>query len=198
VESGFDLQSATSAMVTDGRSAADKITKLRADTTLPRDHRFDAAVKLQDTTKTLIAKYHEGAQAAAGRLEGALVNGLLPRPVADSGQRMLARDEIRTLIGNRSGTAMVGAVMGHLGKNPSHDAELLSGFGESLFAGHGASDSFGAVKAKAVQTWLARADGTERQQANRKALKAFGASNVAARVVAYRQAGLMLLGQHDR
>ena len=55
-----------------------------------------------------------------------------------------------------------------------------------------------AVKAKAVQTWLARADGTERQQASRKALKAFGASNVAGRVVAFRQAGMMHLTRDDR
>ena len=86
------VQSATSAMVTDGRSAADKIAKLRADTTLPRDHRFDGGSETAGHNQGADWEIPRGRHGSRRSLEGELAKGLLPKPGADSGQRMLARE----------------------------------------------------------------------------------------------------------
>ena len=176
-------------------SAAEKIRTTRADTSLPSEHRHRLVNETLTGTNLLLRKMQQGGQQAAQRLEAALVDGLLPRPHADASQRALVRDEVRTRFGGLQGGALTDAVLKSLGADPSHDAEVVGSFGASLFAAAGAAAQHKAIRAQAVERYLARPDGSDRQQAARKALQVFRASNVASIPTAYVQSARVHLAE---
>ena len=191
------LRDVTSAMPRLGREGADGATKLRGDTSLPYDHRTRGAEDRLAFHKAAIQKHYEFAVAGSGRLEAELMVGLLPKPVKDE-QRSLVQHEVELVLGGASGQELVRRAIAALGKDPRHDAELLSSYGHSLFRGQGVEDSFGSLKAQAVTKYLALDGGTDKQQASRKALVAFRAANMAGSVASYRAAGLLALARDDR
>jgi hypothetical protein len=191
------LMGAASAMPGIGSEAADEMAGWRANGAVMPQHRTQKADEVRETAKLMLKAHHDSAVGAAGRLEGWLVHGLLPRPHADRQQRVLVQGEIRNIIGNATGQDLVRKTMALLGSNAEHDSEILSSFGESLFKGAGVEDRFAQVKTQAVERYLSRKDGTEKQQLTRKALLEFKAANVAGSIAAYQHAGNMHLRRDD-
>jgi hypothetical protein len=190
-----DMLETTSVMPGFGATGADHAAKLRADTSLPQDHRTKAADGTVEYHKELIGKHYEAAVAAAARDEAELTTGLLPKVVKDE-QRGLVRGEIDRIFAGKSGQALATAVLEYVGKaSPAHTAELLGEYGQALFRGAGVADRHKTLKAAAVAAYLKRTDGTDRQIASRAALQAFKAANVPGALVAYRHAGLLHLNR---
>jgi hypothetical protein len=192
------LQFATAAMVADGRSVSDEVARLRADSSLPRDHRFKEAETLQETTLAMLKRYNAAGQGAAKALRAELEHGVLPKPSDDVGHRQLARQEIQAALGGKSGQALAGAAIELIGKNPSWDAELVRDYGNALFQGHGVEASLPALRAQAVAKYAARADGSDKQKASRAALAEMKNRNIEGRVAAYFQAGQAFLRRNDK
>jgi hypothetical protein len=175
-----------------GSSAVDYAAKLRADTSLPQEHRTRQADEELGFQREVIDKHRDAAVAAAAKLEGELQRGLLPQPLGND-QRLLVRDEIRNILGGRTGQALAKAALEYVGTNPSHDAELLSDWGRSLYRGAGVEKDYTTLQAQAIDRYLKRQDGSSRQVASRQALLAFRQANVPGVIAAYHHAGLMHL-----
>jgi hypothetical protein len=178
-----------------GREAAEKIKTLREDDSQLREYRFRKAEQTQDFHRTLIKRHNDYSVGMAERVEAGLTTGLLPKREKDSGKEQLLRDEITRMIGNRP---VVQAAHDLLGKSAAHDGILLSDFGQALFRGANADDSFPGFKAQAVKVYMERKDGTDIQQASRKALAAYRAANISGSIASYQAAGLRHLTKHDR
>ncbi len=188
-----DLVKTTSNLAGIGRSVAAEVHRLRADTSLPQDHRYREATEKLGAARIIITKLNQGANDAATRLEEALRDGVLPKAHRDPQQRALVRDELRTRYQSLRSVELTQAVIASLGSDPARDAELLSSFGESLMAGADAGDTFPAVRAEAVAKYLQRSDGTDRQVAARRALQEFSGRNIRGRISAFHQASRMFL-----
>jgi hypothetical protein len=191
------LTESLSAMPGFGVAAADRAAKLRADTALPLDHRTKTAGETIDYHRVLIDKHQEFAQAADRRFREEIEHGLLPKTVKDE-QRALVQREVEMVLGNARGQDMVRKAIAALGQDPRHDAELLSSFGQSLFRGHGVEKQHADLRAAAVERWLVRSDGSERQIASRKALQTYRAANVAGAISAYHHSAKMHLDRDTR
>jgi len=191
-----DISSAVSQLPGLGMSAAEKIRTTRADTSLPQDHRLKLVNETRDGTRAVLEKLHAGAQSNAVKLESLLEDGLFPRPHRDVGQRGLTQSGIQARYRRFEGEKLVNEVIRNVGGNPSHDAELLSDFGRDFLQGAGATDAhLTAIRARAVESYLARKDGTERQIASRRALVAFRKANVPGAVTAHFQVARLHMGE---
>jgi hypothetical protein len=192
-----DISGAVSQLPGLGMSAAEKIRTTRADTSLPQDHRLKLVNETRDGTRAVLEKLHAGAQSNAVKLEGLLEDGLFPRPHRDVGQRGLTQSGIQARYRRFEGEQLVNEVLRNIGTNQSHDSELLSeSFGRDFLQGAGATDDhLKAIRARAVESYMTRKDGTERQIASRRALVAYRAAKVPGAVTAHFQAARMHLGE---
>ena len=181
------LTEITHALPAVGRTAADKITALRADPLLGGvpHHRSQLIAEQVDLANVTSSKLHEAATTHVKALESSLTTGLLPHPMADAAERMLIRDEVRNRLAGKSDRYL--AAQDILGSSPAHDAELLGSFGASLFS----EKQHAALRDVAVEKYLERSGGTSLQQASRRALKTFHAAQIAAAPTAGLQASRM-------
>lgn len=178
-----------------GSSGAEKMRTTRADTSLPQDHRLKLLNETRAGARVVLEKLHAGAQASAVQLERMLEDGVFPRPAREFGQRSLTQNGIAQRYRRFEGQQLVNEVLKNVGASASHDAELLSDFGRDFLLGAGATPAhLDAVRAKAVESYAQRKDGTERQQASRRALAAFRAANPAGAITAHYQAARMHMG----
>lgn len=190
-----EISSAVGGLPGLGSAAASKIAATRADTSLPQDHRLKLVNETRDATRVVLQKVHEGAQAKAAQLERVLEDGLFPRPHRDAAMRSLTQSGIQARYRRYEGEKLVQEVIKNVGTNETHDAELLSDFGRDFLQGAGATaDNLAAIRTRAVQSYLARKDGTERQVASRRALAALQKANVPGAVRAHYEAARMHMG----
>lgn len=188
---------AVTAMPGIGSQAADRMKEWRADGSVLSQFRTSQADEVREVATITLKAHHDAAVNHANRYEQELINDLLPKRASDPNQRILARDELRNILGAAKGQDLVRKVMDYVGKSPRADAELVSEWGESLFKGQGLDKEFDLVKSQAVTRWLARQDGSDRQQSTRKALQTYRASNPMGSIAAFRAAANMHLSRDD-
>jgi hypothetical protein len=146
----------------------------------------------------ILEKSRVGATDDATKLMRTLKEDLLPKPVPDPGQRTLIRQEIQATLGAKTGLQLLEGVQGMLGRNPHHDAELVSSFGTALLDGHGLGEHAEGIKAAAVVAYLKRSDGTERQMASRRALQLMETGKTLGHIAGLHALGLTHLKKYDR
>jgi hypothetical protein len=188
------LSSTASAMVDVGKSAAGKITGLRADQSVPRDFRLQQENETRDAARIALTKFNEAATTGADQLERSLISAMLPAPSRDSGTRLLVRDTIRTRHGHLDGPGRINAASRDLGKNLEIDAELLSADFGAAFLG---DEEAASLRERAVVHYMGRLDGTRQQIAARKGLSTFRSENIRGALSGFREAGKMHLSKVD-
>lgn len=177
-----------------GHDAARNIKSIEADSALPMEHRRDQARQIRETAEQMLRKGHQGAQSKVAVIESALQDACLPTPPVDASSRLLARDELRTRFSGLRGTDLSAAVIRNLGRDSRTDGEMLSSFGEAMFAGAGAADHFKSVRAAAIETYSKPMPGmSQRQVAAVRAYGVFKAANLSGVAAAHHAAGTMRL-----
>jgi hypothetical protein len=170
-----------------GQAAAQQIATLRNDVEsghLPLDHRRSLERATRDGASLTVKKMNEAAHAGVAKIAGHLEDGLLPSAArVDPGVRSLRRQEVQTAMAAQPSGTPLARARSILGRSAGWDAELLSEYGKALVG-----DDHGSLRAAAVLKWRDRGDGTERQLASRKALKAVEAANLPGTVSAFEAA----------
>ena len=185
-----------------GSEAADQMAGWRADQSVPPAFRTSQADAVREAAKITLKAHHDAAVAHANRYEQELINGMLPKRASDLNQRLLVQGEIGNILGDASGQDLVQKVAALLGQSAERDSELLGSFGESLFKGRvkpvkGVDDPHKTLRTAAVEKYLARQDGSDKQQATRKALQVYRASNALGSITAFHRAAHMYLTRED-
>jgi hypothetical protein len=192
------LREFASGMRLEGESAASDIAAIRADENIPHDERHlhrIAEEKRRTDANAVLQKFNALGQEHVGKLEGALVANLLPRPATDAAQRLLTRDGLRTRYARHTDPEkLLSTLQRRIGEDAGHDSELLSTYGADVLEGAGLTpDQVDGLKAHAIEVYLKRNDGSATQRAARNALTVFRASNLAGAVAGFHMAGRLRL-----
>ena len=180
-----------------GSQAAATMAEWRSDQSVPPAFRTSQADEVREVATITLKAQHAEAVRHANGYERELINDLLPKRASDPNKQMLARGELQNILGQTKGQDLYHRVMDYVGKSPSHDSEILSEWGHSLFAGQGLDKEYDLVKSQAVNRYLTRQDGTDKQQATRKALQVYRASNALGSITAFLAAANMHLKRED-
>ena len=190
------LRQVTTSLPSVGETAAASIARIRQgqDGSLPPEgvsleaHRSTQVSQVHGDASTIIEKMRQASYAAADQLENALHDSIIPVPARDPGERMLRRDELKSVLLGAKGAALVQKMLNTIGMNSAYDAELLGDAGRALLAADGMGDEWNNFKRAAVSKLALQPGGTERQQAAKAALNAFHQRNVRGRISAFHQA----------
>ena len=188
-----DLSSTASVLPGTGRAAADKIASLRKDTSVPVEHRQKMTSETRLIADQVVTAAHKSMTATASALEAELIAGLRPKPHRDYGARELARQEVEMRVGRKQGGDLLDAATKAIGRDPAHDAELLSSYGRALFERNGAGEHYEVFEKAALAKLLETKGTTEKQEASRLALKAFRDLKIGGVPAAFQQAALLHL-----
>lgn len=162
-----------------GQATASRVAALRADDSLPLDHRRRLEHETRDAAEIVLRKTPAAAHQAIPRLRSMLEDGLLPKPAKDPTSRLLVRQELQSALGAQQGTSLE-KVRKVIGQNASWDGELLSDFGGAMLG-----EDLKTVRAVAVGKWMSRTDGSEKQVSARRVLAAWDQANLPGAVAAY-------------
>jgi hypothetical protein len=192
------LSSFASGLPDVGMKAAESIRALRADETLPREHRLQEGNARRAAAHTMLTKLNDGAHAAHGQLEQALTKALLPAAHRDPAQRLLNIQRVQARYGHLSGEGLVAAITKRIGADAIHDSELLSETGADLFAGKDVNeDQVNAIRLLATDHYIKRTDGSRQQIAARRAMTTMRELNIKGQLAAYHQAARLHLSKAD-
>jgi len=177
-----------------GQSAASRIAALRADDSLPLDHRRRLEHETRDGVELVLRKTPAAAHQAIPRIRSMLEDGLLPNAArTDAGIRSLRRQEVQAAMAVQSSGTPLERARRLVGQNAAWDAELLSDYGRAIVG-----NDHPVLRAEAVGRWKVRTDGTEKQLASRKALAGLEKANLEGAVTAHLQAARAHLTRDDR
>jgi hypothetical protein len=70
-------------------------------------HRSQRIQQLHGDADTIIEKMRQASYAAADQLENALHDSIIPLPARDPGERMLRRDELKSVLAGAKGDALM-------------------------------------------------------------------------------------------
>jgi hypothetical protein len=177
-----------------GQSTASRIATLRADDSLPLEHRRRLEHETRDATDIVLRKTPAAAHQSIPKIRSMLEDGLLPSSArVEPGVRTLRRQELQVAMNAQPSGTPLDRARRVIGTNPHWDSELLSDYGRALVG-----DDWKALRAEAVGRWKARLDGTEKQLNSRKALVGLEDANLPGAVAAHVQAARAHLTRDDR
>jgi len=160
-----------------GAKAQEQITALMADPKLPDAHKQAEAARVHGLATDVTRAARNALVQTADNLRAKLAEATKPVPMADAGTRALRRQELEILMAGTRPELLAVKMHELLGRNPEHDAELLSEWGAAKLAGSNPAE-LKLFHDGAIGKLVQQPTGTPKQRAAKLALVAFDKSQL--------------------
>jgi hypothetical protein len=166
-----------------GASVRAYLDTLRADESQPKEYRDKMAAQIHRAAQDRLREDRDVLiKQVLPTLEHTLGEQSLPTPSRDAGERQLRRGELSIMLAGSTGAQLTSRMLDLLGRNTSHDAELLSDYGKAMMEAGGVGQDWGSFRKAAVGKLMPTTTGSEKQLSNRRALAAMKERNLAGHV----------------